>query len=247
MSVSFIKDDGPSGCLSVNFLHERQGNTLHVFRKLAARQAGLSKAELSDRQSRLLGPQGILMNFSRQVARLGRQAPLLDEVMELEDRQNLTLVEDAVRFVLGQHDRCVAFENPFSSQTREFLCCIVFDDVAPYTLVERYAASEALRQQDGQFFFGLIATTRHTVERRLVFQGLLEHFDGLLPIEQSIYPADYRCAQKSHLDREEQLYGKLELDKPIRDLLEEHSPQWLLENICAQPATSANNPDCPDE
>jgi hypothetical protein len=70
------------------------------------------------------------------------------------------------------------------------------------------------------------------VERRIVFRGLLEHFDGLLPIEQSIYPLNYRRAQQSHLDREEALYGKLELDKPIYALLEEHSPEWLLENLC---------------
>lgn len=232
MSVSFIKDDGPPRCLSGNVLHGGQGDALRAFQRLAARQATMSKAELSDLQAHLLGPRGLLMNVSRQVARLGRQAPVLEEILELEDRQRMALAEDSARFVLGQHDRCAACENPFSGKTREFLCCVVFDDDAPYALVERYAASEALRQQDGQFFFKLIATTRHTVERRLVFQGLLEHFDGLLPIEQSIYPHNYRRAQQSHLDREEELYGKLALDKPIRVLLEEHSPEWLLENLC---------------
>lgn len=43
--------------------------------------------------------------------------------------------------------------------------------------------------------------------------GLLEHFDALLPIEQSIYPVDYRLAQQRHTDQEEALYGRLELKK----------------------------------
>ncbi|HEX8540826.1 MAG TPA: hypothetical protein VF671_03895 [Pseudomonas sp.] len=230
MSVSFIKEDGSLRCLSGHYLHEGRGD-LHAFHKLAARQASLSKAQLSDQQAQLLGPQGLLMNFGRQIARLGRQAPLLEDVLELEDGESMELAEQSVRFVLGQHDRCAACDNPFSGNTRELLCCVVFDDGAPYTLAERYAASEALRQQDAQFFFRLIATTVNTVERRFVFQGLLEHFDRLLPIEQSIYPPDYRQVQQKHLDREETLYGKLELDKPVSKLLQEHSPEWLLENI----------------
>lgn len=233
MSDSYIKNDSSSHYLPRYFLLEAHSNILQAFRRLAVKQAAVSKAQLSDQQAQLLGPRGSLMNFSRQVARLGRQAPVLEDVLELEDRESMEAAERSVRFVLGQHDRCTACENPFSGKTREFLCCVVFDDVAPYTLAERYAASEALRQQDSQFFFRLIATTRHTVERRFVFQGLLEHFDGLLPIEQSIYPLDYRCAQQKHLDREEALYGKLELQKPIRALLEEHSPEWLLENMSA--------------
>jgi len=230
MSVSYIKEDGSIRCLSGHYRHEGRGD-LHAFNKLAARQATLSNAQLSDQQGQLLGPRGLLMNFGRQIARLGRQAPLLEDVLELEDGARMELAERSVRFVLGQLDRCTACDNPFSGNTRELLCCVVFDERAPYTLAERYAASEALRQQDARFFFKLIATTVNTVERRFVFQGLLEHFDRLLPIEQSIYPPDYRQVQQSHLDREETLYGKLELDKPISQLLEEHSPEWLLKNM----------------
>ena len=230
MSVSFIKEDGSLRSQSGHYLHEGRGD-LHALRKLVVRQAALSNTQLIDQQAQLLGPRGLLMNFGRQIARLGRQAPLLEDLLELEDGERMELAEHSVRFVLGQHERCTACDNPFSGNTRELLCCVVFDEDAPYTLAERYAASEALRQLDAQFFFRLIATTVNTVERRFVFQGLLEHFDRLLPIEQSIYPPDYRQVQQKHLEREEALYGKLELDKPVSKLLEEHSPEWLLENI----------------
>ncbi len=107
----------------------------------------------------------------------------------------------------------------------------MFDDPSTHTLVERYTASEALRAQDSEYFVKLIATTRNTVERRIVFHGLLEHFDRLLPIEKSIYPLNYRAVQQAHLDNEEALYGALMMEQPIGTLLEMHTPEWLLNNL----------------
>lgn len=201
------------------------------FRRLAARQGGLSSAVLCEQQSRLLGPQGRLSLFARQVAEMGRQAPLLNDVHELQGRERQEQAERAVDFTLGFHLRRPYAENPFALYSRISLCVVVYDEMATYTLAERYAASQALRQLDGEYFIKLIATTRDTVERRIVFHGLLEHFDSLLPIERSIYPFNYRDVQQQHLEREEALYGQLELATPISLLLQHHTPEWLLENL----------------
>lgn len=205
--------------------------TLSRFRRLAAKQSGLSNAVLCEQQARLLGPQGRMSLFARQVADQGRQAVLLNDVPELESRDRREQAERAVDFALGFHLRRPYAENPFGHRCRAFLCVAVYDELARYTLAERYAASLALRQLDGEYFIKLIATTRDTVERRIVFHGLLEHFDSLLPIERSIYPFNYRQAQQAHLEREETLYGRLELGAPISAILQRHPPEWLLEHL----------------
>jgi hypothetical protein len=215
------------------YLHDAEVGRL--FQQLVARQAAFSRAQLCDQQAALLGPQGVLSKFSRQIATQGRRSPLLDDLPELESRQRQQQAEAAVAFVLGLHRRRGLIDNPFASLPRQLLCCMVFDEQASYTLAERFSASEAMRQRDSLYFINLIATTRDTVERRLVFLGLLEHFDALLPIEQSIYPLDYRRAQQKHLEREELLYGRLDLKKTVSELLEEHTPQWLVANLCTTP------------
>lgn len=202
------------------------------YQRLAGRQAILSRPQLCEQQAILLGPGGIFSKFSRQVADQGRQAPALNDLPELENPLREQQAQRAVDFMLGLHHRRKPAENPFHGLSRQALCVLVFDDFAPHTLAERFAACEAMRQVDSVYFARLIATTRHTVERRLVFTGLLEHFDALLPIEQSIYPLDYRRAQQSHLEQEEKLYGRLELDTRVSELLDKHGPQWLLDNLC---------------
>src|SRR5690606_9734067 len=134
----------------------------------------------------LFGPEGVFATFSAQVTLEGRHALGLEDVARLENKRRLRHVEKAVAFALSQHYRRDASANPFRLQSRESLCCVVYDESAAFTLVERYAAYEAIRQLDSDFFIKLIATTRGVVERRIVFRGLLEHFDRLLPIEQSI-------------------------------------------------------------
>lgn len=202
------------------------------FDQLVLKQSALLQSELCDLQAKLLGPSGTLSRFSRLVAREGRHAAGLGFPVEAQDCRHRELAEQSADFVLSLYRRRRPVDNPFKTMPRDVLRCVVFDDAAPYILAERFAAVEALRDHDSRYFANLIATTRHTVERRLVFIGLLEHFDSLLPIEQSIYPLDYRSAQQFHLSREEALYGKLELAKPMSELLELHTPQWLLENAC---------------
>lgn len=219
-------------------VHLPEAEAHRRFQQLAARQAGFSRVQLCEQQSSLLGPQGVLSRCLKNIASQGRQAPELYDVSESNSTERQQQVEQAVDFVLGLQQRRALVDNPFHGQSRAALCCVVFDDEGLYTLAERFAASEAMRNRDSLYFSKLIATTRNTVERRLVFTGLLEHFDALMPIEQSIYPLYYRRAQHKHLLHEEALYGRLELSRTVTELLEEHSAEWLLANVCATPSTT---------
>ncbi|WP_024667387.1 hypothetical protein [Pseudomonas syringae] len=231
MTVCFLR--GASGSdQSLRLDPRRPGMNLTTdFHHLATRQSAFSMAQLAEQQAKLSGPSGLFMKLIRQIRSQGRQSPLLEDLAQLEGRKRQWLAERAVQFALGLHGRRPEVDNPFKGKLREDLCCIMFDDLSLHTLVERYAASEALRRHDSEYFSKLIATTRNTVERRIVFHGLLEHFDRLLPIEKSIYPLNYRSVQYAHLEQEEALYGKLIMEQPISALLEVHTPEWLLENL----------------
>ncbi|TDV70280.1 hypothetical protein EC915_102545 [Pseudomonas sp. LP_7_YM] len=210
--------------------HGEQPHMIH-FHELVHEQAAYSKEHLYNLHKQWFGPRGIFARVGEEIAQLGRQASVLDSVRELESSQRSQEAELVVDFALAQSNRRDAVLNPFTGRRREALCCVVFDETAGYTLVERYAAYEAIRQSDASFFIKLIATTRGVVERRIVFRGLLEHYDRLLPIEKSIYPDGYRAAQQAHLDREEQLYGPLALNEDVVTLLETISPVDLLERV----------------
>ncbi|MEE5167416.1 hypothetical protein V2J76_03220 [Pseudomonas alliivorans] len=231
MTVCLVRQDSLSDQSSRQDPHRTDINWMTDFQQLAARQSVLSRAVLVQQQAALLGPAGQLARFSRLVREQARQAPVFQDLERLQDRKRKSLAEQAMLFALGAFGRRPPADNPFCRMAREYLCCVIFDDTGLYTLIERYAAAEALKYGDSQYFAKLIATTRNTVERRIVFHGLLEHFDRLLPIEKSIYPLDYRSAQQAHLDHEESLYGKLELKQPISVIFETREPQWLLDHL----------------
>lgn len=210
--------------------HGEHPEMIH-FHELVHEQAAFSKEHLYTLHKQWFGPRGVFAMVGEEIAQLGRQAPVLDDVRQLSTPQRQQEAELALAFALAQSNRRGAAINPYTGRRREAMCCVVFDESAGYTLVERYAAYEAIRQSDANFFIKLIATTRGVVERRIVFRGLLEHYDRLLPIEKSIYPDGYRSAQQAHMDREELLYGPLMLDEDIVTLLETLSPMDLLERV----------------
>jgi hypothetical protein len=202
-----------------------------AFQQLVDEQSQLSRDQLSELHKQWLGPHGVFATFSAEVERLGRQAPALDELCSLGSAERMNEAERAVAFALAQSNRRRAANNPFGSRSRQDLCCVVFNETGAYTLAERYAAYEAMRQSDSDFFIKLIATTRGVTERRVVFRGLLEHYDRLLPIEKSIYPEAYRDVQQTHLDREEGLYGPLILGDSLAAIFETVTPKELLNQI----------------
>lgn len=204
-----------------------------AFQQLVDEQSQLSRDQLSELHKQWLGPHGVFATFSAEVERLGRQAPALDDLSSLGSAERTNEAERAVAFALAQSNRRRAVNNPFGSRPRQDLCCVVFNETGAYTLAERYAAYEAMRQSDSDFFIKLIATTRGVTERRIVFRGLLEHYDRLLPIEKSIYPEAYRDVQQTHLDREEGLYGPLILGDSLHNLLSRMTPLELLKQVKA--------------
>jgi hypothetical protein len=202
-----------------------------AFQRLVEEQNKFSRDQLSELHRQWLGPHGVFATFSAEVERLGRQAPVLDDLALLGSAARLSEAERAVAFALAQSNRRHAVTNPFASCSRYELCSVVFGESEPYTLAERYAAYEAMRQSDSDFFIKLIATTRGVTERRIVFLGLLEHYDRLLPVEKSIYPEAYREVQQTHLEREEGLYGPLMLSDSLQTLLTRMTPLDLLNQI----------------
>lgn len=231
MTACFTRSDIRPGEPAWGKGRQIKSHVMANFHRLSVRQAALSMEQLCELQSQWMGPRGLFAKLARQVTEQGRQAPLLSDVARLQDTHRQAMAEKAVQFALGLHYRREMVENPFTDLPREYLSCVVFDDLTPYALVERYAASAALRHRDGSYFSKLIATTRNTVERRVVFHGLLEHYDSLLPVERSVYPADYRAAQQRHLDKEEAAYGKLVLDRPVSELIARYTPQRLLAKL----------------
>lgn len=224
-----IATSGPLKQLCIDADFDMDAST--AFQQLVEEQSRLSRDQLSEMHKQWLGPHGVLATFSAEVERLGRQAPALDDLCELSGAERMNEAERAVAFALAQSNRRRAANNPFGSRSRQELCCVVFDESRAYTLAERYAAYEAMRQSDSDFFIKLIATTRGVTERRIVFRGLLEHYDRLLPIEKSIYPEAYRDVQQAHLDREEGLYGPLMLGDSLHNLLTRMTPLDLLKQV----------------
>lgn len=233
MSVDGSNDHGVPVDGSLAFL-DHEDSEMDRFHELVLQQAAYSKEDLHTIHRQWLGPRGVFAVFGEEIEQLGRQAPALDDLKKLATPERLQEAELAVAFVLAQSHRRVPALNPFMGRRREALCAVVFDDSGRYTLVERYAAYQAVRQTDADIFIKLIATTRGVVERRIVFRGLLEHYDRLLPIEKSIYPDGYRSVQQAHLDREESLYGPLPLKDDILALLGTLSAVELLEQVQRQ-------------
>lgn len=211
-------------------VHSVDADTQVKFLRLAREQAALPIDYLYQRQSELFGPGGMFARFSAQVTREGRRASVFADIMKTKPRQRLKDAQKAVEFAMARLHERSSSPNPFRLCGRESLCCVVYDE-SDASLVERYAAYEAMRQLDSDFFIKLIATTRGVVERRIVFRGLLEHFDRLMPIEQSIYPENYREVQQGHLRREEAMYGPLRLEKSLNELLRDVPPARLLEQL----------------
>jgi hypothetical protein len=235
MTTYMARTDHASRLRDSLYAHAVDADTRLNFLRLAQAQAALSFDQLNELQSELFGPEGLFADFSAQVAREGRKASVFEDIVQITLKRRLSEVQGAVDFALSRHQERVTPINPFRQHGREALCCMVYDESGINTLVERYVAYEAIRQMDSDFFIKLIATTRGVVERRIVFTGLLEHFDRLLPVEQSIYPVNYRQVQQGHLAREETMYGPLQLTKPLSVVFQDLSPTQLLEQVLNKP------------
>jgi hypothetical protein len=201
------------------------------FHDIEARQANLSNARLCQLHRNWFGKAGVFAGFFAEITRMGRQSPLLNDAAALRDRRRLMSAERALVFVLAKVNRRPLTGNPFKGRSRGYLCCVIFDQSSDFTLCERYAAYEALREEDSRYFAKLIQTIRIRGDRRVVFRGLIEHFSQSLPVERCVYSPGYREAHQAHLDREEILHGPLKLSEPLSVLLRRMTALELNEHI----------------
>ncbi|MFK3797890.1 MULTISPECIES: hypothetical protein [unclassified Pseudomonas] len=204
-----------------------------IFHDLVHEQASYGSANLIELHRRWMGPRGLFATLCTEIEQLGRQAPGLQDVQSLACPERMEAAEKAVAFALAKSNRRVITPNPMKELSREALCCIAFGERSDYTLVERYTAYEAIRDFDSAFFIKLIATTRGVSERRIVFRGLLEHYDRLMPLEKCIFPVGYRAVQAAHLEREEALNGEWMFEDDVVTLLEKLTPLELLRQVMA--------------
>lgn len=233
MSTEKLPRDGTSSPDSQPDVDHGETPVMLAFHDLVHEQASYGMDHLRELHRIWLGPRGLFASLSAEIEQLGRQAPGLDDLLTLDCPERLESAERAVAFALAKSNRRLPAANPFRGLAREALCCIAFDEAAGYTLVERYVAYEAMRQGDSEFFIKLIATTRGVSERRIVFRGLLEHYDRLMPLEKCIFPDDYRAVQQGCLSHEEALNGPLTFDDDVGVLLEKMTPLQLLKKLSA--------------
>jgi hypothetical protein len=137
--------------------------------------------------------------------------PALQDVPDGSDPDRIDLAKRAVAYNASIRSSPPGqAPNPFAGVDREQLTSIIYDDSGTYTVSERYAAWGEQQRQDYISLSNLFARTTNGGDNRLVYKGLLDHFDALSPIERSIYPGDYRDKLVQFLQTQEAQYGTLD-------------------------------------
>ena len=187
----------------------REAQQLFLRGSVLERQASMSVSELRNLHAMT---RSMLIVFSDSVHGLGKVGLAANNLPNTEDADRLQLAQRAIDFAVAVHNYPPKkAENPFSGLDRKLLTSIIYDDTGYYAEAERYAAHYAAQQMDEDYFSGIIATLG-SGDRRSFFEGAIEHFDNLSPVEKSIYPDGYREALQGYFNEEdERLAGFLEL------------------------------------
>ena len=116
------------------------------------------------------------------------------------------LAADANAFLEADGKNSQHALNPFAGLNRDELDAVASDDSGRYTVNERRAAyleaydmEQAWRRQvmaAGQ------AEREATGSRRHFYEEILNHYQALPPLEQSLYPASYSQKLQAHIQRE---------------------------------------------
>ncbi|MDF0732956.1 hypothetical protein P0Y43_19880 [Pseudomonas entomophila] len=155
-------------------------------------EATLSKKQLEEKFQRIYGPDNLLLRLHAEVARLGRNAPALSEEPAGASPERLKQSRQAAKYIEGVVKAQRQTDNPFAHLSRQEVVAILEDESGAYTSVERYAASEAVRELDnariGRFWARLSLDNDH----RAHVVRTLEFFDSLGELERMRYPAGTR-------------------------------------------------------
>lgn len=100
--------------------------------------------------------------------------------------------------------------NPYAGASRAMLTGIMYDTSGKYTTSERYAASEEQETQDYTYLSALgNAAVQNPSAQGNLYQGLLDYYDALSPVEKSIVPGGYRNQVEGYLQQAQTLFGAL--------------------------------------
>jgi hypothetical protein len=100
--------------------------------------------------------------------------------------------------------------NPYAGASRAVVTSIMYDTSGKYTTSERYAAAAEQGQQDS-IYFGKLgdAAVRNSSDQRQLYQGALDYYDALSPVEKSVSPGGYREQTQVYLSQQDTLFGVL--------------------------------------
>jgi hypothetical protein len=100
--------------------------------------------------------------------------------------------------------------NPYAGASRAVVTSIMYDTSGKYTTSERYAAAAEQGQQDFIYFKTLgDAAVRNSSDQPQLYQGALDYYDALSPVEKSVVPGGYQEQTQAYLNQSETLFGML--------------------------------------
>lgn len=100
--------------------------------------------------------------------------------------------------------------NPYAGASRAVVTSIMYDTSGKYTTSERYAAAAEQGQQDFIYFGKLgAAAVSNSSNQPQLYQGALDFYGALSPVEKSVSPGGYQEQVGAYLKQSETLFGML--------------------------------------
>jgi hypothetical protein len=151
----------------------------------------LSKTELKAIYERTHSPSNFLFTVSKGINASGRDAKILAELPLDRSPERIAQAQKVAEYAFINHTTLSRSNNPYQDLSRDELCAIIYDETGNHTPAERYVAF-GTRQHNDFVAFTELAKGIYVKDKTPLYQGLLDFFDALSPVERSQYPDDYR-------------------------------------------------------
>lgn len=161
-----------------------------------------SKMELRAIFERTNSPSSFLFSLPKGINASGRDATILAERPLDSSPERIAQANKVADFVFTAHTTFNRSNNPYQNLSRDELCAIVYDETGNHTSAERYAAFICREDKD----FAVLSENGKGIyinDKTPFYQGLLDFFDALSPVERSQYPDDYRERYVGYLQNAE--------------------------------------------
>lgn len=99
--------------------------------------------------------------------------------------------------------------NPYAGDSRAMVTSIMYDTSGKYTTSERYAAAAEQGQQDYTYLSHLFSSVPTDPDQRKMYQGILDYYAALSPVETSVFPGGYQEQAGTYLKQQQTLFGVL--------------------------------------